>query len=234
MSAETQLPLEFEHRPALSGGDFLVAPGNREAVEWLDRWPHWPAPAFVLHGPAGCGKTHLAQVFMARTAARILEPDDLGHDFPGGFPGDVLRLEAHVPAFVIEDAERLTGGELEEPFLHLFNMVRESGRHLLLTARRPPARWQVALPDLKSRLNAVPVAAIGPPDDALMAAVVVKLFADRQLRIDEDVVPFLLARMERSFDAARSLVAAIDQAALEKRRNITVPLVRQVLENSPH
>ncbi len=223
MSAGAQLPLEFDHRPALSGEDFLVAPGNAAAVAWLDRWPDWPGPLLAIHGPAGCGKTHLAQVFMAASGARAVGPGALGRAEPP-------RLLAGTKACVVEDAEALLGGDLEEALLHLYNTVQETGRHMVMTARRPPARWRVRLADLQSRLNAAAAVEIGPPDDALITAVIVKLFADRQLRVDADVVSFMLTRMERSFEAARTLVAAVDDAALAKRRNITVPLVRGVME----
>ncbi len=223
MSAGAQLPLDFDHRPALSGEDFLVAPGNAGAVAWLDRWPDWPGPLLAIHGPAGCGKTHLAQVFMAASGARAIGADALG----GAEPRHLL---AGARACVLEDAEAFLGGDLEEALLHLYNTVQETGRHMVLTARRPPARWPVRLADLRSRLKAAAVIGIGPPDDPLITAVIVKLFADRQLRVDADVVSFMLTRMERSFETARTLVAAVDRAALAERRNITVPLVRGVME----
>ena len=223
MSAGAQLPLDFDHRPALSGEDFLVAPGNAGAVAWLDRWPDWPGPLLAIHGPAGCGKTHLAQVFMAASGARAIGADALGGAEP-------LHLLAGARACVLEDAEAFLGGDLEEALLHLYNTVQETGRHMVLTARRPPARWPVRLADLRSRLKAAIAVGIGPPDDPLITAVIVKLFADRQLRVDGDVVSFMLTRMERSFETARTLVAAVDRAALAERRNITVPLVRGVME----
>ncbi len=223
MSPGAQLPLDFDHRPALSGEDFLVAPGNAGAVAWLDRWPDWPGPLLAIHGPAGCGKTHLAQVFMAASGARAIGADALGGTEP-------RHLLAGARACVVEDAEAFLGGDLEEALLHLYNTVQETGRHMMLTARRPPARWPVRLADLRSRLKAATAVGIGPPDDPLITAVIVKLFVDRQLRVDADVVSFMLTRMERSFETARTLVAAVDRAALAERRNITVPLVRGVME----
>lgn len=217
-----QLALGFDHRPSLSGDDFLVAPCNAEAVAWLDRWPDWRLPALAVYGPSGCGKTHLAQVFMARTGAPAVTVEALRTI-------EAPRLLGDAPACLIEDAEAVLAAGVEAAVLHLFNTVGEAGRHLLLTARRPPARWAVGLADLRSRLNAAAVVAIGAPDDALLAAVLVKLFADRQLRVEGEVISFMLARMERSFDAARRLVAALDAAALAGRRNLTVPLVREVL-----
>jgi len=222
-----QLALEFEHRPALGGDDFLVAPPNAEAVRWLDAWPAWPGTALVLHGPAGSGKTHLAQVFQAMSGACVVSSADLRESQPPNYLGDA-------PAAILENADALTGDSAagqEEPILHLYNVLKETGRHLLLTAIQPPARWRIGLKDLSSRLNTASLAGIGAPDDALIAAVLVKQFQDRQLRIDADVISFMLARMERTFEAARHMVQAIDDMALKERRNITVPLVRKVMEN---
>ena len=213
-----QLPLDLGHRPALGGADFLVAPPNREAVAWLDRWPDWPAPALVLTGPAGSGKTHLAHVFAARAGAVLIAPGAL----------TVARLPDLLGAARAAALDDAAGAE-EQAFLHLYNMLAERGGHLLVLAREPPARWGIVLADLRSRLLAVPVARLLPPDDALLSAVLVKLFADRQLQVGEEVVVYLLARLERSFDAARRAVAALDRAALAAQRRVTVPLVRGVL-----
>ena len=220
-----QLTLDLGHRPALGMDDFLVTPCNREAVAWIDRWPDWPGPALAIHGPPGCGKTHLAHVFRARSAAKLIASEALGRTEPNGLLG-----EARV--CMLDDAGGVAGGSVgERALLHLYNVVAERQGHLLLAARKPPGRWPVGLPDLRSRLAAMPAVSVGAPDDALIGALLVKLFADRQLRVGQDVVAFLLTRMERSFDAARRMVAAIDETALAERRNITVPLVRDVLRH---
>ncbi|MFQ5784380.1 MAG: DNA replication protein [Alphaproteobacteria bacterium] len=217
----TQLALGFGHREALDAEDFLVAPSNREAVLWLDRWPDWPAPALAIHGPPGCGKTHLTHVWQARSGARGLTLRSLAGVAPHALLGDGACA-------AIDGAD---DGPLDErALLHLYNVVAERGGHLLLTAHTPPARWPIGLADLRSRLGAAPAVTVRAPDDALIGALMVKQFADRQLRVAGEVIDFLLPRMERSFDAARRLVAALDDAALAGRRNITVPLARRVLE----
>lgn len=219
MSRGDQLVLDLGHRPAYGREDFLVAPSNAAAVAWLDRWPAWPAPALAIYGPGGCGKSHLAQVWRARTDALEIARASLAS---GGL-GE--RLGAARAAFV-EDADR---GVDEEALLHLHNMLAERGGHLLMTAREGPARWALRLADLRSRLIAAPAVAVAVPDEALIAALLVKLFADRQLQINADLVAYLVARMERSFEAARLLVGALDRAALAAHRRITVPLARAVL-----
>ena len=219
MSRGDQLVLDLGHRPAFGREDFLVAPSNAAAVAWLDRWPAWPAPALAIYGPGGCGKSHLAQVWRARSDALEIARASLA---TGGLGG---RLGAARAAFV-EDADR---GVDEEALLHLHNLLAERGGHLLVTAREGPARWTLRLADLRSRLIAAPAVAVAAPDEALIAALLVKLFADRQLQINADLVAYLVARMERSFEAARLLVGALDQAALAAHRRITVPLARAVL-----
>ena len=225
-SPPSQLALNFDHRPALGGDDFLVATPNAEAVRWLDAWPDWPGPALVIFGPAGSGKTHLAEVFRSQSGARPVSLQGLADEAAPALTGDAR-------ACVLEDADGADGAVargLEQPLLHLYNHVKESGRHILLTAKQPPARWGIGLGDLASRLNTAAQAGIGTPDDALITAVLVKQFADRQLKVDVEVISYMLTRMERSFDAARRMIGAIDDLALEERRNITVPLVRRVLD----
>jgi len=216
-----QLALRFEHRPAMGEADFLVTDSNLEAVAWIDRWPDWPAPALTVHGPPGCGKTHLTRVWRARSGASMAAAGELR---VADVPALVTRGEGRVAL------ERPDAGVDERALLHLYNVVAERRGTLLLTAEAPPARWGLRLPDLASRLAAAPAVAVRAPDDTLMAAVLIKLFEDRQIKVGQDVVDFLLLRLERSFAAARALVAASDEAALAARRRITIPLVREVLD----
>jgi chromosomal replication initiation ATPase DnaA len=220
-TAGAQLVLAFAHRPALDAEDFWVAPSNADAVAWIDRWRAWTHSVLVIHGPPECGKTHLGQVFLAQTAGKGIAAAHLAGCDP-------VRLAA-VPAVLVEDADRNLDAEGERKLFHLHNLVVEAKGRLLLTARVPPVRWPLALPDLASRVRAAPAVAIGAPDEALIGAVLIKLFADRQVRVDPAVVAFLVMRMERSFEAARRLAAALDAAALAEKRPITVPLAAQVL-----
>lgn len=213
-----QLPLDLGFRPALGRADFLIAPCNEAAVAWIDRWPGWPAPALTLWGPAGSGKTHLLEVWRARSQAAAIAPQALNS-------AALPQLLGAARAAAIDEAERAD----EEALLHLYNMLAERQGHLLLAAREPPARWAIRLADLRSRLLAAPAVAVEAPDDALLGAVLVKLFADRQLRISEDLIAYLLPRIERSFAAAQAIVAALDEAALADQRAITVRLARDLL-----
>jgi len=222
---EAQLPLDLGHRPALTAGDFLVAPCNADAHAWLQRWPVWPGAALILTGPAGSGKTHLVHLFGASSGAVAISAADLTVEAPP-------HLLAQAGAVAVEDCDQAAAaGQLDEAALfHLINLVRENRGHLLLTGREVAARWPLRLADLISRLRAMPAVAIGAPDDALLAAVLVKLFADRQIKVGEEVVSYLLGRMERSFAAAAALVESLDRAALAGQRAVTVPLARAVLD----
>lgn len=213
-----QLPLDLGHVPAHSLDDFLAADSNHEARNWILRWPAWPGLTLALAGPAGCGKTHLAHVWKARSGANLIAAAALS-------PATVQDL-ADGPGVIIEDADQAVD---EVALFHLYNLLKETGRYLLLTGREAPSRWPVALADLRSRLATIPLAFIRPPDESLLEAVLLKLFSDRQLPVGPDVLAFILPRMERSFAAAQALVAKIDGTALAGQRRVTVPLVRGLL-----
>ena len=215
--AQTQLALDLGQREAFGQEDFLVAPCNEEVVAWLDRWPKWPGHGLIIHGPAGCGKTHLAHVFQAISDARVVHAGDIAQV-------DIYASPTHV---VVEDVESRVN---ERALLHLYNSVVERGGSVLITSRTSPPPWRLELPDLQSRLNALGSGTVGLPDDTLLAAVLVKMLADRQLKVGEEVVIYLVRHMERSFQAARDIVGALDDASLAVRREITVPLARQMLE----
>ncbi|HEX3863517.1 MAG TPA: DNA replication protein [Stellaceae bacterium] len=187
----------------------------------IERWPHWPAPALVLHGPSGCGKSHLTQVWLERCGGVRVAGDRLSEEAP-----DAL---ARAAAVAVDAADRAS----ERALLHLYNCCVEAGSSLLIVTRAAPAHWPIALPDLASRLRAAPAVAITAPDDALLGAVLVKHFADRQLRVAPGIVDFLVRRMERSFAAAAALAADLDRLSLQSGRPITTALVRHVLDDAP-
>ena len=226
MSAPEQIPMTFDHRPALSGEDFLVAPSNQQAIAWIDRWPDWPGPLLVIVGPAGSGKTHLANVFINKTGAKNVSINMLETDGPA-------TIADTAKAVVVENAESFIKAGLDEHLLHLYNLARECDVRILMTAETAPARWQVNLKDLSSRLNTAPVAEINPPDDALISALLIKQFSDRQINVGQDVINYLLSRMDRSFADVRHVVESTDRLSLSEKRGVTIPLVRRVLEDSP-
>jgi chromosomal replication initiation ATPase DnaA len=218
-----QLTFDLGHRTAHGREDYLVAPSNQDAVAWIDLWPDWPAPALVLYGPAACGKTHLAAVWRERVKAIIIETGELA----SGNAADILKRGPH---FVIDPVDPWIGDRTAETTLfHLYNLAREQKKTILLTMRVAPVHLDYALPDLASRLRAAPAAPVQAPDETLLGAVLVKMFADRQVTLGHDVLNYILPRMERSFAAARDLVERADKLALAEKRALSVPLVRQVL-----
>jgi chromosomal replication initiation ATPase DnaA len=215
-----QLALDLPRSTAFGRSDFMVSHCNIAAVEWIDRWPDWRSAALVLHGPRGCGKTHLAHLWQERASALIIAGETLSEEILARFLGEAPRRIA------IDNADQAS----EPALLHLFNFCIEHQGNVLITARRPLESWRIELGDLRSRLRAAPVVEIGAPDDGLLGAVLIKHFADRQLRVAPDVIAYLLKRIERSFAAAEKVVARLDSAALSSGGAVTIPLARKMLK----
>lgn len=220
-----QLALGLSLPTSWAREDFLVAASNEAALHAIESWPHWPgqASAFVLHGPEGSGKTHLAHIWASHVqnsggSAKIVGPEAVTVAAVDGLAQQALSVDG---AEHVSDPAAL---------FHLINLMRERRHGLLLTGAKPPALWPFTLPDLMSRLKAMPSAGIEEPDDMLLAAVLVKLFSDRQLQIGEGLVTYLVPRIERSFHAARHWVAALDAAALAENRAVTMALARKLLD----
>jgi chromosomal replication initiation ATPase DnaA len=213
-----QLVLDLPHRQALGRDDFLVTASNSAAVALIDHWPDWPAHAAVIVGPPGSGKSHLVEVWRQRSKATRVQAADVQVETAP----EILESGA----VAIEDAAPPLN---ERGLFHLLNLAKQQGSSVLLTAETRPEHWKVALPDLLSRLKAIPVLEILPPDDALLRGVLVKLFFDRQIAAAESTISFMLARMPRSLGAARLMVAEIDRRALEERAEVTRPFVAKVL-----
>jgi chromosomal replication initiation ATPase DnaA len=217
-----QLAFDLPGLEAMTRADFLVAPSNVLALGMLDTWPEWPGGRLILVGPEGSGKTHLAQVWASETGAERVTGDTLS-------ALDIDSL-AEGPV-VVDDADLLAGHPAAEAALfHLLNFLGPR-RPLLMTARTPPRDWQITLPDLLSRLQAAPITTLGAPDDTLLASVLVKLFADRQVAVSPALIPFLVSRMPRRIAAARALVSRLDARALAEARPITRTLAGEVLDS---
>lgn len=212
-----QLPLPFTIEPSRAREAFIVAPCNEEAVRFIDSWPRWSAPAAVLHGPSGSGKSHLAHVWAQRSGAEILDAAQL----------DDRKLHALDPSrpLVVESVDLASAAVRDGALFALLN----AGAALLLTGREHPRDWPVLLPDLASRLKAVLAFALWQPDDELLEGLARKLFADRQLKVPDAVVARMVVSLERSPAAIRDLVARADAKALAEKRPVTVALIRELL-----
>jgi chromosomal replication initiation ATPase DnaA len=207
-----QLILDLAQRPALGAEDFLISGSNRAAADMIDLWPNWPHASVVVVAPPGAGN-----VWRLRSGAARLEAVTLGE----------REVEGAKGALLVEDLHAGIGEE--RALFHLLNLVREHKTSMLLTSRAPPGELDVTLPDLRSRLRALPLVAISPPDEALLKAVLVKHFADRQLAVEPHVVNHIALHMERSMEAAASIVAAIDRAAMASHRKVTRAMVAEVM-----
>lgn len=220
-----QLSFDLPAREVLGREDFFVAPSNAMAVALIDDPAGWPTPQLVLTGPEGAGKTHLTHVWADRMGARLVAARDLAG-------ADLLMLAEG--AVAVEDVPQIAhdGAALNSLF-HLFNLMREAGRPLLLTGRGAPSHWTLSLPDAQSRIESALHVTLDAPDDALLAAVLAKLFADRQITPRPDVIPYLVGRIERSFAAAADAVARLDRAALSEKRMLSRQLAIRLIGQPP-
>jgi chromosomal replication initiation ATPase DnaA len=221
MNVPRQLALALPHSESFARDDFLIGASNQAALAMIERWPDWPDRALALVGPEGAGKSHLASIWAEIAGARRTSARALGEtDLPG---------ELATGALVVEDAPvRLD----ERALFHLLNLMREQECFVLITARALPATWNTALPDLASRLRVIPVMQLNAPDDALLRALMVKLFADRQLDVDETLVGYLVSRIERSFSGARAAVEELDREALRQKRPVTRALAAELMHGA--
>jgi chromosomal replication initiation ATPase DnaA len=213
-----QLPLDFDHPPSTSREDLIVSDPLSAAIRLVDLWPQWPSPIVILAGPTGAGKTHLANIWKEHSGAT---------EVSAKAPGEAVLAHAEAGPVLVEDIDRR--GFDETLLFHLINTVRQHDTTMMITTRIWPAAWPVHLPDLQSRLRAATIVEIGEPDDGLLEQVIEKLFADRQVVVDPKVVTYLVQRMERSLDAAQTIVGRMDQLALARRGKINRALAAEVL-----
>ena len=222
-AAPRQLVLALDHAESFAREDFLAGPPNAAGLALIERWPDWPAPAMALVGPEGAGKSHLAAIWAEVSGARVLSAKLMGEtDLPGALATGALVIEDLSPEAFDERA-----------LFHLLNLAREQSAFLLLTSRAPPAGFTLAIRDLASRLRALPVVTLAPPDDALLRALIVKLAADRQLALDEALVTFLVNRIERSYAAARAALTRMDEEAMRLHRPVTRALAADLFRENP-
>jgi chromosomal replication initiation ATPase DnaA len=216
--AAAQIPFDLPVYARHGLAEFLPSPANAAALSMVLQWPAWPSQTMLLVGPPGSGKTHLLAIWSARAQAMQIPANAI----PAPRLLDPLRR-----AFALDNVDAIAD---EAALFHFLNHVSETGASLLMTASRAPDRTRFSLPDLLSRLRRAPALAIGAPDDALIVAVLEKLFRDRQLSVEPSVVGYIAMRLERSLDAARRFVEALDRESLAQGRPVTRPLAGELLE----
>jgi chromosomal replication initiation ATPase DnaA len=216
-----QLLLDLHQRPALGAEDFVISRSNKAAADIVDRWPDWPHTVVLVVAPPRAGKTHLANVWRLKSGAGVVQAAEIGD---ACVPA---AISAKAVALLVEDLHAGIGEE--RVLFHLLNLAREHKLSMLLTSRAPPGELTIDLPDLASRLKALPVVTIAPPDDALIKAVLVKHFSDRQLSVDPSVISYIALRMERSMQAAAMIVAELDRASMATRRKVSYDLAKEII-----
>ena len=216
-----QFRLKLDRLESFRREDFVVSPSNAEATKALDAWPAWHAGCLALIGPEGSGKSHLALSWARTVGAVVLTAKG---------KADLGSLQGRPVLYEDVDRDRARQDDI---LFHLINMAGQPGGGLLLTGRSPPTGWPAALPDLRSRLNALPVAQIDEPDDAILESVLRKFFRERNIRPTEDLFPYLLRRIERSAPKALAMVKRLDEAADAEGRAVSRALARQILEAEP-
>lgn len=217
-----QLSFDLPVREALGREDFFVAPSNATAVAMIEGWQGWPARKLCLVGDPGSGKTHLTHVWAVLSGAKIVSASDLNKE-------DVPSLACGSVA--VEDVCSIAGNrEIEEALFHLHNLTLAEGHSLMFTALIAPSRWSLTLPDLASRMQGTPTITLGPPDDSLLSAVLMKHLSDRQLMPSPETIPYLARRIDRSFEAARKIIARLDAHALQTGRPITRNMAAKLLD----
>ena len=214
-----QLRLELRRPSSIRREDFIVSPTNADAVRAIDAWPAWFGGCLALIGPHGSGKSHLARAWADKVGAAVLAAAD------GSIAMDLAPLQGR--PILIEDAD---SGVADETLFHLINMAAHEGGGLLLTALVAPQSWPAGLPDLRSRLNAMPVAELAPPDDLVLEGLLKLFFRERNITPSDDLIPYLLRRIERSSVSAREIVDRLDEAAVADHRPVSRALARQFFE----
>ncbi|MEM1074471.1 MAG: DnaA/Hda family protein [Pseudomonadota bacterium] len=219
-----QLGFDLPTVAAMGRADFMVAPSNHIAVAMIENWRNWPGGKLVLTGPKGAGKTHLAHVWANASGATVIPARSLRST-------DVPNL-SQTPVAVEDVPELQSLPDGQTALFHLHNLMQSEGRALLLTGTGAPKSWPLKLPDLISRIGAITTVALDPPDDALLTAVLAKLFADRQLAPKPELLSYLIRRMDRSFQAAQNIVERLDKASLARKKPITRALAADILDNT--
>jgi len=226
MENAEQLPFNLTPRPAYEREDFFVSASNQDAISWIDKWPDWGTPSvLIIIGEDACGKTHLSKVWQKEASALEIAPNNMEQSV-------YMIFSKKSPKVTIDDIDSIIGDlEKEKQLFHIYNIVKENNGSLLLTIRKPVKEYNFLLPDLKSRLMAASAVTILPPDEDLMAIVLTKIFSDKQMFVSQDVIKYIIPRIERSLKAVRDLAEKIDYKSLTDKKSVTITMVKSILDS---
>jgi DnaA regulatory inactivator Hda len=231
MSNAKQLLLDLSLKPNYSEDDYIKCPCNWEAIQWIERWPNWPMKMIAIYGEPGCGKTHLAHIWSKKANARYLTPMDAEIHSP-------LESTNNHNTFILDDAddpflrENAASSMYEEWMFHFYNLLNEKGANLLICCQKPPTQWSIKLPDLRSRLSTILSVAVSQPDEEALQAVLMKLCQERGMILSPEIAEYIIRRIERSFNGIRTIVELLDHKTLTLHRQLTLGLVRDVLNDA--
>ena len=217
-SLSKQLILDLRTIPSMGREDYYVSKSNEEAVKWVDKWPEWLTFGFVVVGPSGAGKSHLANVLKYFSRGILIKNSDIRDK-------NIMELSDN-SCLILEDIDTNLS---EINLLHLFNFLSENNSKIMITSKIPIKKLNISLADLRSRLSSLPQVNLGLPDDKLISRVIIKQFTDKGVKVDMEVVNYLLKRVDRSFSSINNIVSMVNMASIQSARKITVPFVRKLL-----
>lgn len=215
-----QLAFDMSLDPIYRWENFFISPSNDEAISLLQRWPQWDNRVQLIYGPTGSGRTHIAHLWRNESRASFVDDSVLKLDY-------LAEYVTQNSVLIVDNADEIT---CYKGLFHLYNLINEYQGYLLITAKTPPKLWNIGLPDLASRLQSVPATEILAPDDGLLYALLIKRFSDLQLKVPENVLSYIVKHMTRSYQGVQDIATALNRKSLELRRNMTLPLVKQVLQ----
>ncbi len=218
-SSVVQMAFDMSLDPVYRWENFYISESNEDAVSLLQRWPNWEGRVQLIYGPKGSGRTHIAHLWRSESRASFVDDSVLKLDF----------LEEYVsqnPFLIIDDADKITN---YEGLFHLYNLITEHQGYLLLMSETPPKSWDIPLADLASRLQSIPATQLLAPDDGLVKALLIKRFSDEQMKVSENVIAYIVKHIHRSYESIQETSDLLSQKSLEFRRNLTLPLVKKVL-----
>ena len=223
MKNSKQLYFEMPNKKALGIEDYIITESNNFAFDLIVKMAKGEISFGLISGPPYSGKTHLSKILIKN--ARNYKTLYFDRDYQ-----NLLNRFEDSDFFILENIDNVKHDKFEEKLFHIINLAKENNKKLLMTSRKPISEIDLNLEDLKSRLNSILEAKIKEPDDQLMELLLIKIFNDKQLKINPNIIDFLVSRLERSYESINLFIEKIDKFSLEKGKKITIPLINDLLK----